>query len=178
MRRSAAALVLLSALAWIGCSSPGELRQSTLDSSALQLRSAERSGHPTEIVFENEAIDAREAVERWGPIDSSTTYLVLTQTDAQIVWSERLEGAVPGAERVIIGKWVVPYLREDDLDNALKGFVFGYLETLYGVGQIEWDEAIVPFLPPRSSDRHPHPTAVMLALLVALLVVKASNYLD
>lgn len=180
MRSTGATPVLLCLLALmgIGCSPSNELRQSTLESSALQLRTAERSGYPTQIVIEEQAIDSRVALTRREPVDSSTTYLVLTPTDAQIVWSEGLRDELPGAGRAIVAKWVAPYLESDDLDGALKAFVFGYLEFMYRSKLIEWEEAIVPFLPPGSAHPRPHPGAIVLSLLVSFLVVRASRYLD
>jgi hypothetical protein len=180
MRRSALAVlwVLAATAAPTGCGSDDDPRRSTLESSARQLDAAERSGHPTEILVVDAEIDAREAIARREPLDPSTTYLVLTRSEARIVWSRPLADAPPALERAIVGKWVSPFVQAEDLDGALKAFVFGYLQALHDADLLEWDEAIVPFLPPGPAHRREAPEGIVLALLIAVLVGRASATLE
>jgi hypothetical protein len=146
-----------------------------MDSSATQLRAATQAGYPTELVIFDEELDARSAMRRREPIDAAVTYLVMTRTHAQIVWGSRLADTALATDRSIVGKWATPYLREGDLDTALKAFVFGYLQALHQSERIAWEQAIVPFLPPGSSRRSNRAGGVALALIVALIVAKASD---
>ena len=65
----------------------------------------------------------------------------------RLVWGGALRDEPPIPEEAILGPWVAPYLKLGDRDEALKAFVFGYLGALHSAGRIEWDCAIVPFLP-------------------------------
>lgn len=179
MSSTARALVFLSVAATVstGCASRGELRRSTLESSTLQLGSAERSGHPTEIIVLEEEVDPQAAIARREPLDPATTYLVLTRSEAQIVWADSLANAPPAEERAIVGRWVLPYIRAGDLDGALKAFVFGYLQALHDAALIDWDQAIVPFLPPGAAQGSGRSGGILLALLIALLVARSSGEL-
>ena len=155
MRRRLAVVVWLSALSAspAGCTGQGELRESTRESSRLQLEAAARSGIPTELIAIDEALDASEAWARHEGRDDRVTYLVVTQNDAQIVWSNAFSDAAPANERAIIGRWVLPYLRVEDPDTAAKALVFGYLREMQLAGHLEWDAAIVPFEPARSEGK-------------------------
>ena len=157
----------------VGCAAAGELRHSTEESSNEQLESARRSGFETEIMVTDEAIDAEALMADHSEMSAEATYLVLTGNDAKIIWGEALRDVPPHMEAAIVGRWVVPYIRSRDPDTALKAFVFGYLQALHEAGRIEWDTAVVPFLPPHS----PVPVkrtfrwGVPLAMLAMLLVV-------
>ena len=133
-----------------GCTATGDLRDSTIESSVIQLQAAVESGYPTRIVAVDLPIDARKAVAEDADSRGDITYLVLTSNDAQIVWAESLRSRPPISQAAVIGRWVVPYLQFGDTDTALRAFVFGYLEAMHEAGSISWSSAIVPFLPPES----------------------------
>jgi hypothetical protein len=159
---------------WLmGCAPVGELRHSTEESSNLQLESARRSGFATEIVVTDDAIDAEALMTRHSGSSAEATYLVLTRNDAKIIWGRALRDMPTATESEIVGRWVVPYIRSRDTDTALKAFVFGYLQALHDAGRIEWDTAIVPFLPPQSPApvRSTSLWGIPLAMLTMLLVV-------
>jgi hypothetical protein len=172
-RAACSALAVITLLA--GCASPVELQDSTLESSAKQLSAADRSGFPTRVIAIDEALDADEAIVRYGGVEAGVTYLVLTRTDARIVWSDGLASDPPTQEKALLGKWVVPFLRFDDRDGALKAFVFGYLLAMHEAGHIEWDEAIVPFLPPGSLGPTNYTWGLLLALIVMLVVAWSAS---
>ena len=156
----------------IGCTPPGDLRHSTEQASNMQLEAASRSGFQTELIVSEEAIDAEELMRRQSEPSEETTYLVLTRNDAQIVWSRALRDEPPASEGEILGRWVVPYVRSRDQDTALKAFVFGYLHAMHRAGHIDWNTAIVPFLPPHEPApvRSTFPWGMPLAILIALIV--------
>lgn len=164
--------------ACIGCASPVELQDSTLESSAVQLRAAVRAGFPTRVVAYDERLDADEALAREGARDPAVTYLVLSRTDAKIAWAASLAENPPSSEKAILGRWVVPYLRAGDRDNALKSFVFGYLLALHEAGRIEWDEALVPILPPGSLRPRFYTWGLAVSFLVMILVIWAARRLS
>lgn len=162
----------------IGCTPEGELRRSTVESSSNQLETAGESGHPTEIIAVDEPLDAREAMAEDRASRGDVTYLVLTSTDAQIVWSEALRHRQPMSQAAVIGRWVAPYLRFGDTDTALKAFVFAYLEAMHAAGLTSWSSAIVPFLPPGPKKVTTAATSgwgAMVALGMFLLVVWANR---
>ena len=162
----------------VGCTGAGELRPSTMDSSSAQLRAATRDGFPTRIIAEDEIIDAETLLSQQTNLDPEITYLVLTRTDAKIVWAGALRDAPPIPEGAILGPWVAPYLELGDPDNALKAFVFGYLRALHGAGRIEWDSATVPFLPaepPRPTVRNTYAWGILLALLIMWAVFRSAT---
>jgi hypothetical protein len=177
MRLGATGL-LLALMTLGGCADPGAPRRSTESSSDAQLEAARRSGLPTVLVVEDETLDAKAALARRAGSNPEMTYLVLTRNDAQIVWGRALLDLPPGLERAILGYWVLPHLRKGDRDTALKAMAFGYLDALHAAGRIQWDSAIVPFLP---SERPGSPTqrsarwGLLISLLVTLLVVGAAR---
>ena len=169
--RALAALALAGACL-IGCAPGGELRHSTVESSNAQLESARRSGFETEVLVSPEAIDAEALMRRHAERSEETTYLVLTRNDVEIVWGRPLGDEPPALRAQILGRWVVPYMRSGDQDTALKALVFGYLHALHGAGRIEWNTAIVPFLPvhePRPV-RTTFPWGMPLEGLIVLIV--------
>ena len=103
-------------------------------SSSAQLEAAARYGFPTEIIAEDEIVDAEEFLLQQTNLDPEITYLVLTRTDAQIVWGRALRDEPPIPEEAILGPWVAPYLKFGDRDTALKAFVFSYLRALHSAG--------------------------------------------
>lgn len=175
MMTSANAILLAAMLCGFltaGCTEAGKLRPSTEASSSAQLEAARHSGFPTEIIAEDEELDTEQLLSRQAAIDPEVTYLLLTRTDAQIVWGSALREDPPVPEGAILGPWVAPYLKFGDRDNALKAFVFGYLSALNSAGRIEWDSAIVPFLPPqrpRPVVENTYGWGLPLALLMAFL---------
>ena len=178
MIRNPVALGIASiALLLTGCSEWGRIRSSTIESSELQLAAAARDGFPTELVVEDEPIDALALLERKAPLDPDVTYLVLTRTDAQISWSRALASDPPASERTILMSWVAPYMSYDDRDTAVKAFVFGYLRSMHEAGRIDWEAAVVPFLPAAPSGppvRNTSAWGFLLAFIVMLVVVRSS----
>lgn len=161
----------------VGCTEAGKLRPSTEESSSAQLEAAARYGFPTEIIAEDEIVDAEEFLLQQTNLDPEITYLVLTRTDAQIVWGRALRDEPPIPEEAILGPWVAPYLKLGDRDKALKAFVFGYLRALHSAGRIEWDSAIVPFLPPGKPGpivQNTYTWGILLALLIMLTVFRSA----
>jgi len=157
-----------------GCTGVGELRPSTEESSNRQLEAARRSGFATEIVAEDAELDTEELMSRQTNLDPETTYLLLTRTDAQIVSGRALRDGPPIPEEAILRHWVAPYLKLGDRDNALKAFVFGYLRALHSAGRIDWDAAIVPFLPPEEPGpqiQNTYSWGWLVTLLMLLLTI-------
>lgn len=162
----------------VGCTEAGGLRPSTKESSIVQLQAAAHDGFPTRIIAEDEILDAEELLSQQTNLDPESTYLVLTRTDAKIVWAGALRDAPPLPEGAILGRWVAPYLEVGDPDNALKAFVFGYLHALHGAGLIEWDSAIVPFLPaepPHAMVQNTYAWGILLALLIMWAVFRSAT---
>ena len=165
-------MTLIVAAAGVGgCTGVGELRPSTEESSNRQLEAARRSGFATEIVAEDAELDTEELLSRQTKLDPEVTYLVLTRTDAQIVWGGALREEPPVPEEAILGPWVAPYLKFGDRDTALKAFVFSYLRTLHSAGRIDWDAAIVPFLPPGPQFQSTYSWGLLVTLLILLLAI-------
>ena len=158
----------------VGCTEAGKLRPSTEESSSAQLETAARYGFPTEIIAEDEIVDAEELLLQQTNLDPEITYLVLTRTDAQIVWGRALRDEPPIPEEAILGPWVAPYLKFGDRDTALKAFVFSYLRALHSAGRIDWDAAIVPFLPPEERGpaiQNTYRRGLLVAVLMLLLTI-------
>jgi hypothetical protein len=172
MKHRRCLVILISLTA--GCTPAGQLHDSTLESSTTQLVSATTSGYPTRIVAVDDHVDSSEALATQNPFRSDITYLVLTPTDAEIVWAEALRDRPPVNQAEVVGRWVVPYLRFGDTDTALKAFVFGYLNAMHSAGLISWNTAVVPFLPPGPPAKPISKTSgwgAVLALCTFLLVV-------
>jgi hypothetical protein len=158
-----------------GCNAVGELRESTVESSNRQLGAARRSGFETEILVSETAMNAKALLGGRAERDEGTTLLVLTRNDAQVVWGGELRADPPTTERALIGRWVAPYLRLGDQDTALKAFVFGYLDALHRESRIEWDAAIVPFLPPTPLPPRSYVWGFWVSFATMLLVLWSSR---
>lgn len=177
VKATALTALAFTAFLALGCTEDGKLRPSTEESSRAQLEAAASSGFPTEIMAEDEVVDAEELLAQQTNLDPEITYLVLTRTDAQIVWGGALRDEPPIPEEAILGPWVAPYLKLGDRDEALKAFVFGYLGALHSAGRIEWDCAIVPFLPaekPGPIVQNTYAWGILLTLLVMLAVFRSA----